>query len=328
MRRSRGGESRIEGALAMFIWVALSAMGCHGVDQTVACEPGDCREGRVCELGRCVNADDAWRVGEEKDSAQGGASGDVGDGADSDVGMDRDRGGEELEPCVRFNEPTLDFGKALPGQRRVRQLRLSNCASTPFLISGFALSGDESFALSAWTIGSAPFELSGGEEVFVEIAHETAPATRARRMRGEMTFTIEAPLWDQGVSELVVPVLGEVVVEPAQNSCPVASGTAEPRDGSQPPQKSIEAIGLSSASIMLSGALSYDRDEGGRVERYAWSVEETPLNAEVAIQGATTMEASVTLFTPGDYMFRLSVFDEWGRESCVSSRVRVRVTSD
>ena len=312
-------------------WVALSAIGCQGVDQTSACEPGDCREGRVCELGRCVNAnDDAWRARGEEDSAQGGASGNADSGADSDASRDADidRGGEELEPCVRFNEAKLDFGKAPPGQRRVRQLRLSNCASTPFLIRGFALSGDESFALSAWTIGSAPFELSGGEEVFVEIAHETAPTARARQMRGEMTFTIEAPLWEQGASEFVVPVLGEVIVEPAQNSCPVASGTAEPQDGSQPPQKSIEAIGLSSAALTLSGALSYDRDEGGRVERYAWSVEETPLNAEVAIQGATSVEASVTLSTPGDYMFRLSVFDEWGRESCVSSRVRVRVTSD
>lgn len=314
---------------------ALMLVACPSVDEVqVGCEDDSmCREGRVCQQGRCVNAD---ALTEEKRTSgefmtpvdmsptfvdQPDAWSDTGSGT-VDAGLgDVCVGDRRCELCVGFGSVPLDFGTVPVSQRRVQRFEVFNCSEERTLyIQDFGLDGAESFELSAWSIGVAPFSLEPGDEAFVEVVYEPLEGGTARS-----SFVMEvsqAP--DLSNTSLVsMQVVGDGGVEPFDNQCPVAIATGEPGDGSQPPEKTIEE--MRAGELLLDGVLSYDRDERDEVRAYRWSLVESPPDARVVIQDTASVSTSTTLLTPGDYLFRLSVFDRWGRESCSQAEVRVNI---
>ena len=196
-----------------------------------------------------------------------------------------------------------------------------NCNSREQLyIRTFELQGDAQFEMSAWSIDDGVFALPPGDEAFVEVVYEPVSNGAAR---AQFVMDVSTQRRSRDSSLVTLDVLGDGRQEPADNQCPVSVATGRPADGSRPAEKTIER--LPAGRLLLDGTLSYDRDAADEVEAYQWSLVESPPNVRVVIDRPSSAVTSTTLTSPGDYLFRLRVFDTWGRESCSQAEVRVNV---
>ncbi len=311
--------------------VSMSAACVNVYDLTDGCvDDADCRYGRVCAPeGVC-----AWPAGATNDSMEGGGQSPLAPDMDVSISGDMpgDGGGsgvqEDLGPvvtgdfCVAFDPPVLDFGNVPVGETRVERVQVSNCSgSKTFFVQDFRLtSALPEYSLSAWSIGTAPFGLVPGGDAFIEVEYSPSEPGRDQD-EFALIVTERGNGGERGSAILTID--GEGGIEPADNRCPVAVATGEPVDGSLSAQKTFDEF--PAGEILLDGSLSYERDDGDSIQRYVWTIVEEPPGAGVDIAGRDEPKALAPLFVPGNYLFRLSVFDRWGRESCSFAEVRVNV---
>lgn len=303
--------------LILGVLVLVGVCACQGAD--AECGQGECAE------------DSAWTVSDrwnlEGDPSMTGGGSDVEEEVPEDPFMETTRElcdrGAACDYCVELSLDELDFGVVPLEEERIMRIEVRNCsiAGKSLYINDFGLErGQAPFALSAWSIGGAPYELSAGGVVFIEVVYDNQGELGKFQDHLELEFS---GIKQEDLGRVSMPVRAESSSEPVANTCPVASAVGIPEGSDAMVQKSFDE--LPPGRLLLDGGLSYDRDLDDFVVSYRWSVESEPFGAGIEIEDPAQESTAVDLRLPGFYLLRLHVFDRWGRQSCRGSDVRINV---
>jgi hypothetical protein len=223
-------------------------------------------------------------------------------------------------PCLLVKPQTVVFGATAIGATGTRTVLLESCGDEAVELRGAALgaSGSDEFSVS--------WDKAGGAAPTA-----AAPLTIAKNSSLEFTVTYapEAanPLGPDG---LPIPDLGELVLETntpakavtvqlegvaAASDCPTAIITIAEGD-TVVPQTLLHLDGMQSIA------------PAGGIAKYKWEV--TQPKGSVGLFAPNDASPQVT-FEPnvaGDYVFRLRVWDQAGKESCFPGVRTVKVLPD
>ena len=197
--------------------------------------------------------------------------------------------------CIKAIPEEVDFGPRVVGVKYTKDIVVENCGDglVPIYDLLFQDGGSPEIAIDAAL--TAPYNLDVGQSTTITVAYTPAvPETTA-----SATLIVEngAPM----MPKLPIPVSGVAMAGDAE--CPIAVITYDGKVKSLP----FEAL-------EFSGADSYGL--GADVATYQWNIDEPP-GSHVSF--APTNKAPQVSFAPlvgGEYLVKLSVWDEEGAIGC------------
>ncbi len=213
----------------------------------------------------------------------------------------------------------LDFGGSVVGQPLERVITIENCSESEDLtVSGVTLAEDSNgeFAITEWTAGTATAVIGPSEQEDIKVSY--TPDSEATST-GRLSIATNDPTWSNANIKLTGSGRAGV------GGCPIALATGVVQNSGNSPQQIVTTTPLS--TVELDGFGSSDSD--GSIQSYQWSIISSPTGSTTRLAPSNT-SASPRLFLDlaGQYEVELSVYDDDGNESCVSSRVVILATYD
>ena len=227
--------------------------------------------------------------------------------------------------CIKVVPETIDFGGKVPPNQYLLPVQIENCSTTKELeIYGIDFEGGVDRCVGPYCamippeLGSGDFDMTSpliieanGSMILNVIYTPTQEAEvgeDGQPVRDEATLLIESNAF---VSTKQVSVTGFGVPD----TCPVAVIHIE--EGEEVIPQTV---------LHLHGENSYSN--AGNITTYEWSVEQPALSASKFVPTNSYPTPSFEANVAGKYIFRLDVWDEFGRKSCFSSEAVVFVVPD
>ena len=213
----------------------------------------------------------------------------------------------------------LDFGRAVVGVPLERTITVENCSESEDLtVSGVSLAEDSNgeFVITEWAAGSATAVIGPSDQKELKISYTPDSAAVST---GRLSIATNDPTWSSANIKLIG--LGRSGVD----VCPVALATGVVLNSGNPPQQSITTTPLSTVELDGSGSSASDSS----IQSYQWSIISSPAGSTSRLLPRnTSINPRLFLDLAGQYEVELSVYDDDGNESCVSSRVVIFATYD
>jgi hypothetical protein len=227
--------------------------------------------------------------------------------------------------CVEVVPAEVDFGGKVPPNQYLLPVELKNCSSSkvlniakidfengidrcegPFCVQIPAELGSGDFN------ATSPLVVNAGDSIIVNVIYapsgESEVDENGQPVRDRANLIIESNAF---TATTQVPVSGFGIPD----DCPVAVIHIE--EGEEVIPQTV---------LHLHGENSYSN--AGNINKYEWSVEQPALSASKFVPTPSypspTFEANVA----GKYVFKLNVWDEYGRKSCFSAEAVVFVVPD
>lgn len=313
------GLSSLCASAALAITTMSTQIGCVDLDAAQGCvADAECREGRICQQGRCLTPvvrlldeepnDDGPGEGEEQPEVV--ENSETPENSENSEATSCEEDGSCISNCLEISTEEIAFGPVPIGRDRVEQVVLRNCGDEgPLLVEGIELSDERAATISAWSLGVPPYELEPGATSFVEV---TFAPTEPRDYVGTLIVS------HRGSRPRFVPWSGLGVEPDPNNRCPIAVAQGQLEGDDAKPGKELKDVPL--GVILLDGELSYDLD--GEISRYEWRLIREPFGSRAEIEAeGDGVNARLALDLPGQYIARLEVFDDDGAPSCEPAEV-------
>ena len=224
--------------------------------------------------------------------------------------------------CIKVVPDVVDFGGKVPPNQYLLPVQVENCSATKALeIYRVEFEGGTDRCAGSYCamippeLGSGDFDLTSPLVIPAKGAMSLnviyAPSQAAvlgedgQPVRDEATLLIESNAF---VSTKQVAVTGFGIPD----TCPVAVIHIE--EGEEVDTQTV---------LHLHGENSFSNT--GTITKYEWSVEQPALSASKFVPSVSYPSPFFEANVAGKYIFRLDVWDEFGRKSCFSSEVVVAV---
>ncbi|MEY3011700.1 MAG: hypothetical protein RIT45_435 [Pseudomonadota bacterium] len=225
-------------------------------------------------------------------------------------------------PCLLTKPSTVVFGATGIGSKGTRTIALESCGDEPVLITSivFGASGPGEFGIDFSKLAE-----TGGKE-----PSAAAPLTIPKNGTAMLTVTYEPEGANPVKDGLPVPDLAELVFETntpaktatvglegvaASSDCPTAIITIQEGD-TVVPQTVLHLDGLQSIA------------PAGGIAQYKWEVTQPQGSVGLFMPVDSAPQVTFEPNVAGEYIFRLRVWDQGGKESCFPGVRTVKVLPD
>ncbi|MCB9736360.1 MAG: choice-of-anchor D domain-containing protein [Deltaproteobacteria bacterium] len=229
-------------------------------------------------------------------------------------------------PCISVNPKKVDFGGKLVGRTARIEVEVTSCGDQPLSISELVLTSETSanfgLSLDGFVAGSTGTNQLGQSDPPVVLQPNQSKTFQVTYTPDQISplGSDDRPIPDTGVlrirsnsfqSVLDVEVRGFGV----EVECPTAVIAVQEGEEVIPQTK-----------LHLIGSQSYAAT--GTIDRYQWEVRQPAGSQSVFLPSATAADPTFEANVAGTYIFRLTVVDSSGTESCVPAETTVLVNPD
>ena len=228
--------------------------------------------------------------------------------------------------CIQVVPEAIAFGGKVPGQQYLLPLQVGNCSSSAVLEIyriGFMGGMDEAKGNYQIVIPAdlnsgkppspeSPILVNPNQTILFDVVY--APQQEAEVSNdGQPVKETEVLVVESNgfIASKEIPVSGFGIAD----TCPVAVIQIE--EGEEVIPQTI---------LHVHGENSYSN--AGNITKYEWTVEQPALSASVFVPTESYPTPSFEANVAGKYIFRLDVWDEYGRKSCFSHEAVVFVVPD
>jgi len=217
-------------------------------------------------------------------------------------------------PCIKVNPSRVAFGGKLVGASSEIAVEIESCGDVDLIISDIEMleDGNGVFGVNESAVGPYPLTIPAGGKVSVPVTYFPS-AIAALGSDGQ--FVLDAGKLrissNAYLAQLDVPIDGFGT----DGSCPIAKINIAEGDEVLP-QTKLHLSGIGSTASV------------GSVVGYSWSVVQPGGSVSNFAPSAYVVDPTFETNIVGEYIFRLTVTDSLGVQSCSPAEVSVAVTSD
>ena len=224
-------------------------------------------------------------------------------------------------PCLLVKPTTVVFGATAIAALGVRQVNLESCGDEPVVIQGIAFVGSPGeFGIDASKLSETGGKLPTAEAPLTIPKNGSALLTVTYQPEAANPLKDGLPVPDTALIELssnIAAKKSQLALEGVATSadCPTAIITVQEGD-TVVPQTLLHLDGLQ--SLAPTGAIS----------KYKWEVSQPTGSVGLFLPADTAPQVTFQPNVAGDYVFRLRVWDQTGKESCFPGVRTVKVLPD
>ena len=230
-------------------------------------------------------------------------------------------------PCITVNPRRVHFGGKLVGKQATVDVEIQSCGDKALEISALRLTDDSSsdFGLSLNTlpgVGAEPTSVLGPADAAVVLEPNERATFQVTFLPDEINVLDAGgvPLPDVGLIKIISNAfIAELDVEVegfgVERECPTA--IIDVQEGEEViPQTRLHLIG------------SHSYPAAGNIESYRWEVQQPLGSQSFFVPALDVADPTFEVNVAGTYVFRLTVTDSAGEESCIPAEATVFVNPD